>query len=285
MKGIRQFFGGLAGLMACMTMSLYCPAQATAAFHDNGNGTVTDLNTNLMWQQSEDESTRTWQEALDYCEELTFPSREYSDWRVPNVRELESIVDWDRYDPAIDTAYFPECRWSQYWSSSTHTHDSEYSHDSEYAWYVNFATGLVAEDIKLNDKFVRCVRDGHVSLVHLEIKANDSDGPITVYSCDRVSIDISLNPGDKAGQNADWWIAVHAPFTPPLDWYTYVYPTGWVLGINLCVQARLFDLSPHEVLNMTLPIGNYIFYFAIDDPDGTAIGPWWGMDSVEVTVQ
>ena len=36
---------------------------------------------------------------------------------------------------------------------------------------------------------------------------------------------------------------------------------------------------------MTLPVGNYTFYFAVDDPDGMATGPWWGMDSVEVTVQ
>lgn len=58
-----------------------------------------------------------------------------------------------------------------------------------------------------------------------------------------------------------------------------------VPGINLCAQTGLFDLSPYEVLNMTLPVGKYIFYFALDDPDGTATGSWWGLDSVEVTVQ
>ena len=36
---------------------------------------------------------------------------------------------------------------------------------------------------------------------------------------------------------------------------------------------------------MTLPVGDYTFYFALDAPDGDATGPWWGMDSVEVTVQ
>ena len=118
-----------------------------------------------------------------------------------------------------------------------------------------------------------------------DIKANDQEGPITVSSDLPVSVTISLNPGDKAGQNADWWIAVKTPFAPPGDWYTYVYPSGWWPGINLCAQTGLFGLSPYEVLNMTLPVGNYTFYFAIDDPVGGATGPWWGLDSVEVTVQ
>jgi parallel beta-helix repeat protein len=118
-----------------------------------------------------------------------------------------------------------------------------------------------------------------------DIKANDQDGPITVSTSDPVSIDISLDPGGKTGQNADWWIAVNTPFAFPLNWYTYVYPTGWQSGINLYTQSKLLVLSPYEVLNMILPVGNYIFYFAIDDPDGAATGPWWGLDSVEVIVQ
>ena len=118
-----------------------------------------------------------------------------------------------------------------------------------------------------------------------DIKANGQDVPITVSPSDPVSIEISLDPGDKTGQNADWWIAVNTPFASPEDWFSYVYPTGWLPGVNLCAQIPLFDLSPFEVLNMTLPLGNYTFYFAIDDPDGMAIGPWWGLDSVEVTVQ
>ncbi|MBW1791800.1 MAG: zinc metalloprotease, partial [Deltaproteobacteria bacterium] len=97
-----------------------------------------------------------------------------------------------------------------------------------------------------------------------DIKANGSDGPITVSQSEPISIEISLDPGDKADQNADWWIAVKTPFGPPDDWYTYVYPSGWWPGINLCAQTGLFDFSPYEVLNTTLPQGNYTFYFAID---------------------
>jgi len=111
-----------------------------AAFVDNGNGTVSDTVTGLMWQKGDsqnDAGGRTWEEALNYCESLTLPSGGYSDWRLPNVRELETLVDWDRYAPAINTTYFPDCRSSYYWSSST------YAYYPGYAWTVDFYNGYV----------------------------------------------------------------------------------------------------------------------------------------------
>jgi len=121
----------------------------------------------------------------------------------------------------------------------------------------------------------------NTTILYVQVKANDQDGPVVISPSTTVFIDISLDPGNREGELADWWIAADTSF----GWYSYVYPTGWLPGINLCVQAGLFDLSPYEVLNMKLPVGKYIFYFAIDDPDKAATGPWWGLDSVEVTVQ
>lgn len=82
-----------------------------------------------------------------------------------------------------------------------------------------------------------------------------------------------------------WWIAAHTPLGSPYDWYTYVYPLGWQLGIHRCVKAPLFQLtSPFEVLNMPLPAGDYTFYFAVDgNADGDADVTWF--DSVEVKVE
>ena len=117
-----------------------------------------------------------------------------------------------------------------------------------------------------------------------DIKANDSNGPLSISFGVPVSITIALDPGDATGQNADWWIYVNTPFASPGDWYSYVYPAGWMQGTNLCIQAPLFNLTPFEVLNLKLPVGNFTFYFAVDDPDGTATG-FRGMDSVEVTVE
>jgi len=117
------------------------------------------------------------------------------------------------------------------------------------------------------------------------IKANSQEDSLIVAQGTPVSITISLAPGDKAGENADWWIVVHTPFASPGDWFSYVYPTGWQSGIHVCIQMPLFNLSPLQVFNMPLPLGSYTFYFALDDPDGQAKGPWLGMDSVEVTVE
>lgn len=117
------------------------------------------------------------------------------------------------------------------------------------------------------------------------IRANGQDGSITVASSTPVSITVSLNPNNFAGETADWWVAVNTPFAYPGDWYTFVYPgLNWLPGVNLCAQTGLYDLAPYEVLNMTLPVGTYTFYFALDDPDGAATGPWWAIDTVEVIV-
>jgi len=114
-----------------------------------------------------------------------------------------------------------------------------------------------------------------------DIKVNGQNGPITVSSSTLVAITISLRPGDQSSKNVDWWIVANTPF----GWYSYVYPTGWVTGINLCTQSQLFDLSPpFEIFNATLPIGKYFFYFAVDDNvDGMPDATW--MDSAEVDVQ
>jgi transglutaminase-like putative cysteine protease len=119
----------------------------------------------------------------------------------------------------------------------------------------------------------------------LDIKANGSDGPITVKSSDTVSVDISLDPENRIGENADWWIAVNTPFDPPGNWYTFVNKKGWIPGIEPFTQTGLTELFVSEVLNMPLPVGRYFFYFAIDDPDGKPTGPWWMIDSVEVNVE
>jgi len=114
-----------------------------------------------------------------------------------------------------------------------------------------------------------------------DIKANGQDGPIIVSSGTPVSVAVTLDPGNWAGREADWWVAAYAPFS----WYTYMYPSGWRPGIHACVQTPLFEIAtPIEVLNRPLPKGQYIFYFAVDgNVDGLADGTW--MDSVNVQVE
>jgi len=132
------------------------------AFRDNGNGTVTDLNTGLMWQQGDDQNEcaeysygcYTWEEAGAYCDALTLAG--YTDWRLPDRRELVSIVNYAIASPGptIDTRYFPNCRSSYYWSGST------YAYSPYTAWNVSFGLGSVGWVTKAGHYHVRCVRAG-----------------------------------------------------------------------------------------------------------------------------
>jgi len=122
-----------------------------ADFIDNGDGTVTDNVTGLMWQQEEGGSTN-WEHALTYCEDLSLAG--YTDWRLPNIKELRSIVDDSLYNPAIDTNYFPDAHASHYWSSTT------YASLSPGTWYIDFYRGTVHDGLKVYLYYVRAVRGG-----------------------------------------------------------------------------------------------------------------------------
>ncbi len=71
-------------------------------FSDNGDGTVSDGATGLLWQQADSGQGMNWEEALDYCESLALAGRD--DWRLPNAKELQSIVDYSRSPDSTDSA-------------------------------------------------------------------------------------------------------------------------------------------------------------------------------------
>ncbi len=115
-------------------------------FVDNGDGTITDSATGLMWQMADDGQTRDWEEALSYAESLELGG--YDDWRLPNVKELQSIVDYTKSPettgtPAIDDLFVlseiidpdGEENYGFYWTSTTHQ-DGRNTADS--ASYVAF---------------------------------------------------------------------------------------------------------------------------------------------------
>ncbi|MFH0730221.1 MAG: DUF1566 domain-containing protein [Pseudomonadota bacterium] len=82
---------------------------------DNGDGTVSDTKSGLMWQQIPEEMA--WNGALSYCENLQLSG--YDDWRLPNINELRSLVDYSVIDPTIDIVAFPHTR-SYCWSSTVY---------------------------------------------------------------------------------------------------------------------------------------------------------------------
>jgi hypothetical protein len=121
------------------------------SFIDNGDETVTDSNTDLMWQQPFI-CEHSFEHALSYCENLDLAG--YDDWRLPNIKELVSIVDYDEHWPSIDTSYFPNTNTMHYWSSTTDTLSPDY------IWHVKFDTGRIVSRLKTStgSKYARCVR-------------------------------------------------------------------------------------------------------------------------------
>lgn len=122
------------------------------SFVDNGDGTVTDESTGLMWMQNDTGVAVKWEDALLAAENATDDG--YSDWRLPNVKELQSIVDYSGNFPAIDTLFnctgitneAGEADYGYYWTS-TSARFNEYG-EYYYAWYVAFGRAVndVGED-------------------------------------------------------------------------------------------------------------------------------------------
>ena len=144
-------------------MRAVCGGRATSDFTDNGDGTITDNASGLMWAKEtadiDDDSDldtddqATWQAALAYCEGSDLAG--HSDWRLPTRKELRSIVDYSTYNPAIDINYFPDTMSSEYWSSTTF-YDTKGN-----AWLVGFSYGYDIPDYaKSFAYYVRAVRGG-----------------------------------------------------------------------------------------------------------------------------
>ena len=129
-------------------------SEPESRFVDNGDGTVTDRATGLMWQQMTAPGKYKWEGALLYCEGLELA--EYTDWRLPNRNELQSLVDYDYSYPAIDSTFFPDTVMSDdYWSSTI------YANNTVNAWSVIFSSGGVGCENRPDGRYyVRAVRAG-----------------------------------------------------------------------------------------------------------------------------
>jgi hypothetical protein len=117
-------------------------------FTSNGNGTTTDNLTGLIWLHNADcFGVKTWENALTACNSLSDGSCELTDnsiagdWRLPNIKELQSLIDYGVVNPAVKSGRRVQCATGHYyWSSTTHA--------SSYAWYVDFCTGRAGYSAK-----------------------------------------------------------------------------------------------------------------------------------------
>jgi hypothetical protein len=119
-------------------------------FADNGDGTITDLATGLMWMQIDSGSGMSWEDTLAYAEDLAHAG--YDDWRLPNVKELQSILDYARSPDSTSSAAIDplfnvtpitneegQLDYPYYWAATTH---EQYPDNGEPADYVAFGRGL-----------------------------------------------------------------------------------------------------------------------------------------------
>jgi len=138
--------GGLAGpaLAETCTDTTIPARNPDAVYIDNGDGTVTDTRTQLMWKRCAEGMT--WDGAtctgsaltLKWTDALAQAMTAYAgnnDWRLPNVKELFTLVEECRTGPAINSAVFPNAPSAIVWSS-TPTYLEQNT-----AWYVDFSTG------------------------------------------------------------------------------------------------------------------------------------------------
>jgi len=124
-------------------------APNLASYTDNGNGTVTDRVTGLIWQQAEVPNSFFLSDGVTYCSTLSLAG--HSDWRLPSRIELLSIVDYTLQEPAIDSTAFPNTSATTFWSSTPA--------GSGYAWAVSFDIGgSGAYNVGTVSFKIRCVR-------------------------------------------------------------------------------------------------------------------------------
>ena len=119
------------------------------AFVDVGDGTISDEATGLMWSAADAGEGMDWESALAYAQEMNEAEYlGYDDWRLPNVKELQSIVDYSGVYPAVDPEYFAVSDEDSYFWTSTSAYFSPMDDGRYYAWYVaaGYAVGPDGED-------------------------------------------------------------------------------------------------------------------------------------------
>jgi hypothetical protein len=123
------------------------------SFTDNGNGTLTDDVTGLLWQQATAAGPETWAAAAAYCNSLNSTTLGGHDtgWRLPALYELNSVIDLSVASGAAINPIFTGTAAAAYWTS---TEDPD---NSDNAWILDF--GTTEDDIiaKTDSKYVRCV--------------------------------------------------------------------------------------------------------------------------------
>lgn len=265
---------------------------------DNNDGTLTDSATGFTWQQTDDGSPQRWEGALSYCDGLDLAG--HTDWRLPNIRELQSIVDDGLNGPAIDSVF--SSRSDRYWSGST---DVARATDG---WHVDFGQGAAAADYKSGSAglvSVRCVRGGKMPLPqsqHVFVVAAVAGPVLSVDPAQAIPVGVGevatsgsiVGPVADEGSTVSLHVSLEA-FSGPVDIYLGVYmpdvdPVNiLILRSNNRFQSHLDGVVPWkenttgpvderlfgDISTSLLPAGTYEIYLGVTATGQDFSGPFY----------
>ncbi len=176
-------------------------AWPSPRFTDNGNGTITDNLTGLIWLKNANcFGAQTWQDALNSAKTLNSGECGLSDgsvegdWRLPNRNEMRSLIDYSRYSPAISLSHLFSNIMTLYWLSTA------YANDTAYVWSINMWDGYINVDSRGNYYYVWPVRSDNRIMVTGDMDGNGKD---------EVIIDFGSPYGIWVRYNNSSWSKLH----------------------------------------------------------------------------
>ena len=257
-------------------------------FNDNGNNTITDLATGLMWDQTGSSDGMNWENALNYVQDLNSQNYlGYNDWRLPNAKELQSIVDYSRSpettnSAAIDPIFSVPKIFDEegnedypfYWTSTTHDDGQQ----PNKAVYISFGRAL---------GFMQFFGDSGLELYDVhgagaqrsDPKEGNPDnypfgfGPqgdvIRIYNFVRVVRDADLSTSTKDDEET-----TEASFNLEQNYPNPFNPStkiNFSIETQQAVSLKVYDILGNEIstlLNETKSPGNYTVEFNASDLAG-----------------
>lgn len=281
------------------------------AYRDNGDGTVTDLNTGLMWQQSLPDEKYTYAECITYAENSSLAG--YTDWRLPTIKELYSLILFSGKTMMSEAGCVPEITneagekdYPCYWTSSTHL-DGPFPDKAvyiafgramgcwQYAWTDVHGAGAQRSDPKEGDpadypeghgpqgdairiyNYVRLVRTISVSDTgNTEQNGSEESGSATLFA------PIGSNTTylvDGEGEIINSWESAYRPGNFSLNQnypnpFNSVTAIGYSLSHPSQVELSVFNLQGRYVKILTKgfqPAGNYQVIWDGTDENGLPV--------------
>lgn len=167
--------GGIKKFHARAVRDITTPTVISNHFTDNGDGTITDNLTQLIWQKAPNLTAVNWENAIAYAENLSLASA--TDWRLPNLKELQSLNDESVTNPSANTTFFPTIGVHNYWSSTS------VQNQPANAGFWNTQFGITTLGLKTATNYVICVKGNPTTLavnnVHLISKIKVFPNPFS----------------------------------------------------------------------------------------------------------